>query len=191
MDRHAIEQSSSEAVSLFYREHARTVVDWVIRLGGPDLCPEEVAQDVFVVALRRFGTFQDDGRPTAWLFGITRRVVANARRKAALRRFVGLLPAGHAADEPSAEDLLREHRQRRLVQELLDTLSSRHREVLVLCDLEERSGPEVAEMLQVSVGTVYSRLHHARARFATAMQARRGEVESLALALGPVAGEGA
>jgi len=63
-------------------------------------------------------------------------------------------------------------RQRRVVQGALEQLSCKHREVLILVDLEERTAPEVAEMLGVAVGTVYSRLHHARRRFKAALEQR-------------------
>jgi RNA polymerase sigma-70 factor (ECF subfamily) len=62
-------------------------------------------------------------------------------------------------------------RRRQLVQVALQRLNARQREVLVLSDLEGRSAPEVAEMTGVPVGTVYSRLHHARKAFAKALHA--------------------
>ena len=148
------------AVEALYQAHARTVLGWVIRLGGPDLVPEEVAQDVFEVALGRLRTFRADGRPEAWLWGITRRVVANARRRARLRRFFGLTDARPpASPEPGPDET---YARRRRVQEMLAPLPTAQREAVVLVDLEGRSAVEAAELLGVPVGTVYSRLHAAR-----------------------------
>jgi len=156
-----------------YRDQARAVLRWVIRLGGPHLDAQDVAHEVFAVALRRASTFRG-GSETAWLYGITRRVVANARRRSRLRRFFGLDEAPPPVSrDPSADEVLQRLQQRRLVQEILEDLSDAHREALVLVDLEGRSAPEVAAMLGISEGTVYSRVHHARRNFATAL-ARRG-----------------
>jgi RNA polymerase sigma-70 factor (ECF subfamily) len=145
---------------VLYRAHVRMVLGWVIRLGGPDLVPEEVAQDVFEVVLARVHTFREGGRVEAWLWGITRRVVANARRRAKFRRFLGLLDMrAPASPDPGPDEL---YSRRRRVQEMLSSLSEAQREAVVLVDLEGRSAVEAAEMLEVPVGTVYSRLHTAR-----------------------------
>ncbi len=157
------------AVERLYREHAARVLAWAIRLGGPRIDPEDASQEVFIVALRRVAGFRGDCALSTWLFGITRRVLANARRRAAIRRFVGLeaLPAaaGPSSDEQAAR-LLR----RRRVQRALERLKENQRLVLVLVDLEQRSAPEVAELLGIPAGTVYSRLHHARRAFALALK---------------------
>lgn len=83
--------------------------------------------------------------------------------------------------EPGADVRLDRLRRRRRVQEVLDTLSDAHREVLVLADLDGRTAPEVATILGISVGTVYSRVHHARKRFAEALGAGRTALERAAL----------
>lgn len=164
--------SANEAIDALYREHAERVLAWCIRLGGPHVDAEDTAHEVFVVALRRFPSFRGESAQSTWLFAITRNVVANARRRAAIRRFVGLDGAPEPrSPRPLADDELSRLRQRRQVQHALERLTDRQREVVVLCDLEERSAPEVAEMLDIPEGTVYSRLHSARRAFALALRA--------------------
>jgi RNA polymerase sigma-70 factor (ECF subfamily) len=168
----ALRAGEALAVDRLYRDHARQVLGWVIRLGGPWLDAEDIAHDVFIVALRRVSAFRGESSMSSWLFGITRNVVANARRRAALRRFFGLeeipeLP--EPGDAPDAE--VERLRHRRQVQLALERLSGDHREVLVLVDLEGRSAPEASNVLGIAAGTVYSRLHHARRRFAEALHA--------------------
>lgn len=158
LDVHALIRGEPAAVDALYRAHVRTVLGWVIRLGGPDLVPEEVAQDVFEVALARLATFRVDGRPEAWLWGITRRVVANARRRARIRRWLWLDDRA-AATGPGPDEI---YARRRRVQELLSALGDAQREVVVLVELEGRTAVEAAELVGVPVGTVYSRLHAAR-----------------------------
>ncbi len=172
---------NADELELFYREHAARVLAWAIRLGGPAVDPEDVAQDVFAVALRRLPDFRGDSRLGTWLFGITRRVVANARRKAALRRLVGLGDLPELPDRaPGADEVIDRLRRRRQVQEALETLRRGQREVIALVDLEGLSGPEAAALLGVPTGTVYSRLHSARRAFARALE-RRGLVAEVLL----------
>lgn len=146
-----------------YRAHAADVLRWVIRLGGPDLDAESVAHDVFETALRGLQRYRGESSPRTWLFGVTRRVVANARRRAAFRRFLGLEEVAEpAALADLADEAAIALQRRRRVQAALERLSTAQREVVVLADLEGLSAPEVAAMLEIPAGTVYSRLHAAR-----------------------------
>lgn len=167
----ALKRGDARSLELFYRRYARLVLDRVRRLGGPNLDAEDVAHDVFIVAFRRLDSFRDDGSLGAWLFGITRRVVANARRRAAIRRMVGIEQIAEPAHPgPSCEDEVGRKWRQRMVLSALDRLTASHREVLVLVDFEDRTTAETAEMLGVSVGTIYSRLHYGRKAFATALR---------------------
>lgn len=168
----ALQTGQPAALDRFYRDHARQVLGWSIRLGGPHIDAEDVAQEVFAIALRKIGSFRGDSALSTWLFVVTRNVIANARRRAAVRRLVGLdgdmdqLP--HRGD--GADDEVDRLRRRRLVQHALERLKQPQREVLVLMDLEGRTAPETAELLGVPEGTVYSRLHYARQAFRDALR---------------------
>lgn len=155
----------------FYREHSRQVLGWCIRMGGPHIDPEDCAQEVFEVALKRLDGFRGDSRVSTWLYGITRRVLANKRRRAAFRRFVGFDQIAEPVSPHRTDEEAARVRRRRAVQHALERLRDDHREVVVLCDLEGRTAPEVAAMLGIPAGTVYSRLHAARRAFRDAIEA--------------------
>lgn len=178
----ALKRGDPRALDTFYRNYARTVLAWSIRLGGPRLDAEDIAQDVFAVAFRRIGTFRGDSRLSTWLFSITRNVIYNARRRAAVRRMVALENVAEPADGSPGADAQVERVQRRAqVQKALEQLKRNQREVLVLMDLEGRTAPEVGEMLGIPAGTVYSRLHYARKAFAKVLD-RIEAVDTAALA---------
>ena len=86
MDLEALRSGDPGAVDAFYRDYAPRVLGWAIRLGGPDLDPEDAAHEVFETAFKRLSGFRGDSKLSTWLFGVTRRSLANQRRKAALRR---------------------------------------------------------------------------------------------------------
>lgn len=144
-----------------------SVLAWCARLGGPRVDPEDAAQDVMIVVLARLHTVAHPDRFPAWVFGITRRVLAQHRRRVWLRRWLPE-PAEESADwthHPGARAELSEMGRR--VQAALAELPQAQREVLILCDLEDRSDSEAADLLRIPLGTVRSRLRLARTRFLT------------------------
>jgi RNA polymerase sigma-70 factor, ECF subfamily len=182
-DLRALKRGEPDAIEALYRQHAKTVLNWVIRLGGPWLDPQDVCHDVFEVALKRLSSLHDHGTAAAWLYGVTRRVVANARRRAAFRRFVGIGNREFPDARNDGDALLHRLHQRHRIQLLLENLSNQHREIIVLFDLEERSAPEVATLLNISVGTVYSRVHHARRNLKAVLEKEtKGNADPVALA---------
>jgi RNA polymerase sigma-70 factor (ECF subfamily) len=166
-----------DAIDALYRENARSVLAWCIRLGVPGSDAEDAAHEVFATALRLAGSYRGDAAPRTWLFQITRRVVANHRRKAAIRRFFGLDAAPEPTVGPAAERELERAGHRLLVQRALARLPDLQREALVLVDLDERTAVEAAEILGVPVGTVHSRLFAARRAFARAAEAEGWKAE--------------
>ena len=140
------------------------VTGWCHRMGGPTVDAEEAAHDVIMTVLRRMG----DARPGApiepWAFGITRRIVRAHRRRAWFRRWLPDaltdMPGGRS---PGRDAEMNETAAQ--VQAVLERLPDMHREVIVLCDVEERSRHEVAEILGLPEGTVKSRLRLAREQF--------------------------
>jgi RNA polymerase sigma-70 factor (ECF subfamily) len=143
------------------------VLGWCARLGGPKVDSEDAAHDVLIVMLDRLDSLRDPGSFSSWLFGITRRVLAKHRRQAWVRRWVpGFVPdPADPAASPFHRTRLSETSRR--VQQVLEELPPAQREVLVLCDLEERTDLEVSELLGVPLGTVKSRLRLARMKFRT------------------------
>lgn len=165
----ALASGDAEATARFYETYLDDVLGWCRRLGGGLLDPEDAAHDVFVVALGRVESFQARSTLRTWMFGVTRRVLANHRRRARTRQLrERLTPRGvlwGQAPGPDPAQATEAEQRRRRVHRCLDSLSRKHREVLVLCSLEGRSGREAAELLGVPEATVYSRLHYARAAF--------------------------
>jgi len=179
---HAVLAGTPGARGQFYLRHVAAVLRWSTRLGGRGVDPEGVTHEVFIVALEKICRFRP-GRFEPWLFAITRRVLANHRRRARAREVWSRLTGVQQermrppADDPLDASLRNE--QRSAVFQCLDALSVKHREVLVLCVMEGRTAVEVAAMLGVPQGTVYTRLHYAKDAFRQASE-RGGLLDLLA-----------
>lgn len=142
-----------------------SVYAWCGRLGAGRIDAEEAAHDVMMAFTRRHASVNGPRSLGSWLFSTTRRVVANHRRFAWFRRWSpeATVDERAAADRTDAQLERRQTADRVLA--VLDRLSAKHREILVLCYFEERSVEEAAELSGVPVGTVKSRLFHARNLF--------------------------
>jgi RNA polymerase sigma factor (sigma-70 family) len=146
----------SSALALLYDRHAPGLLRFARRVDSQDA--EDLLQTTFLRVsslAARFDMTCASARP--WLFAILMRVAQERSR--ALRRFsralqrLAELPRTAASDPPDvARDL-----DRGLAQ-----LSVAKRSVLLLAEVEGFSCDEIASMLQIPVGTVWTRLHHAR-----------------------------
>jgi len=160
------------------------ILQWCARLGGPRVDAEDAAHDVGVVLLTRLTELREPDRFGAWLFGVTRRVLAQHRRTAWLKRWVpGFGTERVEGDADPLRDAEISETTRR-VQAALEDLSEPHREALVLFDLEERTESEVAELLDIPLGTARSRLRAAREAFRRAARKHHLHAEVVALPMG-------
>jgi RNA polymerase sigma-70 factor (ECF subfamily) len=153
-----------------FRAHAEFISAFLHRLGVREADVDDVVQEVFMVAHRKGGYVPGPAKPRSWLAAIAVRLAAASRRKNARRRedpgdetFGALSDVG---PDPQTTLELRQSLDR--VQRALDTLDLDHRAVFVLYEIEGTSCGDIAAALSIPVGTVYSRLHKARQRFADA-----------------------
>jgi RNA polymerase sigma-70 factor (ECF subfamily) len=136
------------------------------RLGLPEGDADDAAQQVFLTAARRISDIRQ-GSERAFLYGVAVNVAAKWRKTHARRRetFDASFDS-IAAALPSAEDLLTEESERRLLDALLDTMPDDLRTVFVLHEVEQQTAPQIAEVLGVPLGTAASRLRRDREDFA-------------------------
>jgi RNA polymerase sigma factor (sigma-70 family) len=146
-------------VSLYERHHA-AVHNYLRRRLGADVA-DDLAAETFVRAFRaraRYRPQSDTARP--WLLGIAANLIGD-RRRAEARALRALQRA--AAQPARADDGPADELDPHLV-EGLRRLSRADREALLLLAWGELSYTEIAEALDIPIGTVRSRIHHARER---------------------------
>ena len=136
-----------------------------LRMLGSAAEAEEVAQEAFVRAHRALADFRGDAKLSTWLYAITSRLCLN-RLASGERRLVRqgedtLLRLSDAAPPPDAA--LERHELETALARAIAELPEDRRIVVVLRDLEGLSYEEIAEALDLELGTVRSRLHRARA----------------------------
>ncbi len=137
------------------------------RLGVPESDVADAVQDVFLVVHRRLGEFEGQSKVSTWLYGICYRVARDRRRLAHVRRRVD--DDGDMDERPDERADVAAAAERRqgleLLETILDEMPIEQRAVFTLFELDAMGGDAIAEMLEIPVGTVYSRLRIAREQF--------------------------
>jgi RNA polymerase sigma-70 factor, ECF subfamily len=154
-----------------FRRHAPWVARYVTRLGYRGQDVEDIVQDTFLVAHRRGGFREGAARPTTWLAEIAFRV-GMATRRARQRAPVADGTSVDGAESGGADPFVGAMHGEALanVQRALETLDLDRRALFVLFELEGETCDALAAVFDIPVGTVYSRLHHARRGFLAAYQ---------------------
>ena len=142
-------------------EHHAAVYGYAYRLTGVVADAEDLTQQVFLIAQRKTAQLREPTAARSWLFTILRRCFSKS-----LKRNRPLLAENLSLDiENIPEEMPVEASiDQAELQEALSELPPKYRLVLVMYFFEERSYRDIAEQLDVPIGTVMSRLARAKAR---------------------------
>jgi RNA polymerase sigma-70 factor (ECF subfamily) len=127
---------------------------------------EDLVQETYLKALRGFASFQPGTNFRAWMFRILRNTFLSSRTKFE-RRMTEALDSDEGEPElvvdiETPETILINRCNSQLLQGAIDDLPVHYRETLLLCEVEEMSYQEIAQILSIPIGTVMSRLARAR-----------------------------
>ena len=132
---------------------------------------EDIVQDAFLKAYSRLDSFQQQSSFYTWLYRIATNTILDwmKRRGRSPVQAVEDPELAAGADEDNAvvrpESKIEEDEVVKITREVLDTLPEIFRTVLVMREFEDLSYQEIADVLEISIGTVESRLFRARAKF--------------------------
>jgi RNA polymerase sigma factor (sigma-70 family) len=149
-------QGDTSALGDLYDRHSRGLFAFLARVASFDEA-EDLVHTTFLRASTRAKSYDPKkGEARGWLFGIAAKVVQE-RRRALLRRARAFLRAKTSETTTTSTT-----GERNDVARALETLSEAKRVVVVLSEVEGFSCQEIADMMEIPVGTVWTRLHHAR-----------------------------
>jgi RNA polymerase sigma-70 factor (ECF subfamily) len=155
-----------EAFTALYRLHQAAVFRFAMLMTGDQAKAAEVTQDVFVWLIHHAGNFDPArGELGSFLAGVTRKFLLRRRgeelRWAPLHESAAAAECGETCEDSTDAEALRR---------AIMALPEKYREVVVRCDLEEKSYEEAAGIIGCAVGTVRSRLHRARGLLARKLE---------------------
>lgn len=163
----AARMGASRAWDELLRAHQLPLFAYAAELTRDREAARDIVQETFASAVRHLGTLRDEARFASWLFGIAhQKCVAHFRRS--MRTAERFAPAEELPEDAS-DDAAESPRERLLREEqaaeffaLVERLPVAQRSALLLHVLEDFSLEEIATIAAVPVGTVKSRLFHAR-----------------------------
>ena len=142
--------------------HARGVMNVIFRMCGDEHIAEDAAQETFIRAWSHLGSFRADASLRNWLYRIALNAATDMLRKEK-RILPGDVDDFDLADpEPGPEGVYLQEERATLVQRAISSLPDASRAVLVLKEYEGLSYHEIANALDIPLGTVMSRLNYAR-----------------------------
>lgn len=169
-----VKAGDAEAFNRLMEKHEKTVVNLVYRFTGDRESAEDLAQEVFLRIYRAAGRFEARAKFFTYLYKVTLNLCRNARAKASRRKTLSLdeprkgsgheeLPVREIEDPVgSAEDQLARQELSEVVREAVMELPEDQRVVVVLQRFQGLAYEEIAEILDLSLPAVKSRLHRAK-----------------------------
>jgi len=165
-----------EGVFRAHVDDVHRIVSRLLGLGASRADVEDVSQLVFIAIQRALPRFRGESKLSTWIYGVATRVVLTQLR--GWRRHRRLLAAVsdhiEIADTQTPERSASERQQLARVWKCLMRIKPKKRVVYVMHALEGMSGAEIAEILEIPVATVWTRLHHAKKELLAMLSREQG-----------------
>ena len=156
---------------LYLRHHTEIYAYLTRMLRDPELAAD-LAQDAFIKAYRAYDTLEDPAHARAWLYQIAHRVALDELRRRKIIRFLPWTGESRGSS-PSAEHLAMETRLTGDLQRALDRIPERQRAALLLAEVHDLTGLELAAALGVSHVAARALLTRARESLRQALATER------------------
>jgi RNA polymerase sigma-70 factor (ECF subfamily) len=171
-----IQQDKPEHAMVVSEGDYKRIFRYLVSLVQDTMAAEDLTQETFLRAYRRRDTLRDEGAQTAWLYRIATHVCYDRWRRNARREPMESETDLDQVDVPAPDTLslqqtLERNEMSACVQRYLNRLSDSYRAVILLHDMHELTSPEIAQMLGDSLAAVKIRLHRARRKLRTVMDA--------------------
>lgn len=151
-----------DAMAAFYREHGRVVLAQIQLMVGERVLAEEIVQDTMLAVWRGADAFRGESSVRSWVIAIARRQTRDRLRRQRLRVVDDAFLADQPGSDPGPEVTALDRAQLADVMAAIRVLAPAHREVLGLVFGSGLRLNEVADVLEIPIGTVKSRLAAAR-----------------------------
>ena len=166
-----LQANEDAAYDELVRTYNASIFHVAYRMLGESADAADVVQEIFLKVFRNISGFKGQSALRTWVFRIAFSEILNRLRWWKRRRRSSTVsldddPNGHgyhvSDSKPTPEQILQSKEQDLAIQQALGSLSSDHRSIIVLRDIEGFSYGEIADVLGISIGTVKSRIARAR-----------------------------
>ena len=166
------QQGEVAAFEELVEEYQGRIYNLAFRMLGNSEDALDVCQESFLKAYKALPRFRGDSSFSTWLYRIAQNVCLDALRRRNrqitfsldedLETEDGMMPRQFSGDLPDPEETVVHRELQHVVDQALSALSEDHRQIIVLRDFDGCSYEEIADILDIELGTVKSRLYRAR-----------------------------
>ncbi|MHC4443220.1 MAG: RNA polymerase sigma factor [Planctomycetota bacterium] len=180
---HRAKQHDPEAYDALVEEYSPRLYGYFYRLTGSQHDAEDLLQEVFVRLVRTFDDYQHQGRFEAWLFRIALNLLRDRVRRRKKSKSAGLMPQSLPTKEendpldnypdnsaPQPQDDLYRAEQIDRMQLAIEKLPEPEREVIIMRHFSQMSFREIADTMNIPLGTALARAHRGLAKLRTMME---------------------
>jgi len=191
----ALCQGEEDAYEILIQRYQQPVYNLVCRLMNDTAEAPDIVQEVFLKVFRNIGSFRGSSSLKTWIYRIAVNEAYNHRRWFSRhhRQEVALVseegaPHGENLTDPgrSPFELAADHETRALVEQALEKLNPKFRAAVVLRDIEDLSYEDIASVLDISLGTVKSRILRGREALRKILEGRLEPEASVAWPVQPL-----
>ena len=148
-----------EAFRQLFDHFAPRIKGLMMRSGASDALAEDVMQEAMMTVWRKVHLFAPErGSVSAWIFAIARNARINHLRKASSRPYEDVAELEMPSDEPGGEEITYSRQRARSVAAAIAALPAAQREIIEMAFVEDMTQVEIAEALDLPLGTVKSRM---------------------------------
>lgn len=172
-----ISKGNEKAMQTFFEQHANTVYHYVIGRCNDKTLASDILNIVMMEVWHHADRFEGRSKISTWLIGIARFKLIDFYR-AEKRHEHNELDESHLDPISVNEDIIEAAQHSKGVKTCIDKLAEGQREIVQLTFYSELAYQEIAEIIECPVGTVKSRMHHAKEALKRCLQsvlAREGE----------------
>jgi len=167
---------AEENASVIFMVDYQRIFRYIMSMVRDTAEAEDLTQETFLRAYHRRDSLREEGAQTAWLYRIATHVCLDRLRQYARRApkesEIDLDETDIAEpDTPSLQQEIEQDEMSECVQSYLNRLSDSYRAVILLHDMHDLTGAEIAQLLGESLATVKIRLHRARRKLSMALAA--------------------
>ncbi len=166
------------ALREFYRQFHGQIYAFALKRLRDPADAADVLNEVMLEVWRSAGRFESRSKVSTWVLGITHHKAVDRLRRRKNRSYEELDDQIEDSDSPTAADVLAGAQDAALLRRCLDGLSDMHRQVMHLAYFEDLSCEEIAEISDCPVGTVKTRMFHARRLLKLCLEAQNPRAAS-------------
>lgn len=156
-----IAKGNQEAFAVLYQRHSKKIFGYAFHILKNQQSAEDVLQETFLAIWQKAKTFRGEGRVIAWLFGIAHNISLKVYNQKQSETIQESFPTEENIEAQITKKMLSEQNKQLLIQ-AIQQLSIKHQTILQLVFYEKMSMKEVAQICQIPIGTVKSRLNYAK-----------------------------